>query len=118
MSAPDSETAGQTSRHARSDARQKGVDDEKKSEGMNIRKTSAYKAVKGDKENCEALLKTATELATTTTLALYRETGWDQHDPNTENVFFYDHMTKAYLIDWGMAQRHEVSAIACHRFTE
>ena len=80
----------------------------KKSEGMNIRKTSAYKAVKDNKEKCEALLKTAAELAATTTLALYQETGWDQHDPNVENVLFDDHVTKAYLIDWGMAQRHEV----------
>ena len=85
---------------------------------MNIRKTSAYKGVKGDKENCEAVPKTAAELATTTTLAPYRETGWDQPDPNTVNVLFDDHMTKAYLIDRGMAQRHEVSDTVCHGFTE
>ena len=34
------------------------------------------------------------------------------------SVPFDDHMTKAYLIDRGMAQRHEVSDTVCHGFTE
>ena len=81
----------------------------KKSEGMNIRKTSAYNAVKHDRKACVELLEEAAKKAAAATKALNKETGWDQHDPNTENVLFEDHMTKAYLIDWGMARKQPVS---------
>lgn len=86
----------------------------KKSEGMHITKTSAYQAVRGNEEKCEALLKHAAKLATATTLELYKKTGWDQNDLNSENVLFDDKMSKAYLIDWGMAKRlpEAVSAAA------
>ncbi|KZT72280.1 hypothetical protein DAEQUDRAFT_722941 [Daedalea quercina L-15889] len=99
------EAAGEVAAHGRaSDGKQWMII--KKSPGMHITDTTAYKTVKGHQAKCEELLHKAANLAAKETVALWQKThGWDQNDPNVENVLFDDHMTKAYLIDWGMAKK-------------
>ncbi|TFY59591.1 hypothetical protein EVJ58_g5684 [Rhodofomes roseus] len=96
-----------------------------RSPGMPITHTGAFRSVQHDQAHCDAMLHHAARLAATTMVHYWHHTqGWLQNDPNPQNVLFDDHMSVAYLIDWGQAtythtppnQAH-IEAEAYHMFS-
>ncbi|KAH9834072.1 uncharacterized protein C8Q71DRAFT_859745 [Rhodofomes roseus] len=96
----------------------------RRSPGMHITQTSTFRRVAHDPAQCDVLLRRAAKLAAATMMSYWQHTGWLQNDPNLQNVLFDDHMTVAYVIDWGQAIRPhsqpseaQIEAQAYHMFS-
>ncbi|KAH9838502.1 uncharacterized protein C8Q71DRAFT_533280 [Rhodofomes roseus] len=77
----------------------------KASPGMQLDQTSAFRRVRHDPQQCWALLNHAIDIAARKILDTYTRTHWLHQDPTVANVLFDDHVSQAYLIDWGCASK-------------
>ena len=68
--------------------------------------TSGFKAAKGDRNKCEAALKTAIEAVKGAPAKFFKDTGGFNHeDLNDDNILFSDDLQTAFLIDFGRAAK-------------
>ena len=72
-------------------------------EGKQLSETTAFQATIGKSAECTAIVKKAVALAVAAVTDFHKKTGFDHVDSHPGNILFDDNVTKANLIDFGLA---------------